>query len=73
MTYASADGHTHSPGVLEFYSCLSRQPEAQLPKVSASIGAFIAQMAQRMEHQATILYLAQVDALTGLANRKPFS
>lgn len=72
VTYVSADGHIHSPGVLEFYSCLSRQPEAQLPKVSASIGAFIAQMAQRIEHQATILYLAQVDALTGLANRNHF-
>ena len=72
VTYVSADGHTHSPGVLEFYSCLSRQPEAQLPKVSASIGAFIAQMAQRIEHQATILYLAQVDTLTGLANRNHF-
>ena len=72
VTYVSADGHTHSPGVLEFYSCLSRQPEAQLPKVSASIGAFIAQMAQRIEHQTTILYLAQVDALTGLVNRNHF-
>jgi diguanylate cyclase (GGDEF)-like protein len=72
VTYVSADGHTHSPGVLEFYSCLSRQPEAQLPKVSASIGAFIAQMAQRIEHQTTILYLAQVDALTGLTNRNHF-
>lgn len=72
VTYVSADGHNHSPGVLEFYSCLSRQPEAQLPKVSASIGAFIAQMAQRIEHQATILYLAQVDALTGLVNRNHF-
>ncbi|MES2947117.1 MAG: EAL domain-containing protein [Pseudomonadota bacterium] len=72
VTYVSADGHTHSPGVLEFYSCLSRQPEAQLPKLSATIGAFIAQMAQRMEHQKTILHLAQVDAMTGLANRNHF-
>lgn len=72
VRYISADGQTHSPGVLEFYSCLSRQPEAQLPKLSATIGAFIAQMAQRMEHQATILHLAQVDALTGLANRNHF-
>lgn len=72
VTYVSADGHTHSPGVLEFYSCLSRQPEAQLPKLSATIGAFIAQMAQRIEHQATVLYLAQVDTLTGLANRNHF-
>jgi diguanylate cyclase (GGDEF)-like protein len=72
VTYVSADGSTHSPGVLEFYSCLSRQPEAQLPKLSATIGALIAQMAQRMEHQATILRLAQVDELTGLANRNHF-
>jgi len=72
VTYVSADGTTHSPGVLEFYSCLSRQPEAQLPKLSATIGALIAQMAQRMEHQATILHLAQVDELTGLANRNHF-
>lgn len=72
VTYVSADGHTHSPGVLEFYSCLSRQPDAQLPKLSTTIGAFIAQMAQRIEHQSTILRLAQVDALTGLANRNHF-
>ncbi len=72
VTYVATDGRTHRPGVLEFYSCLSRQPEAQLPKVSATIGAFIAQMAQRIEHQATILHLAQVDALTGLANRNHF-
>lgn len=72
VTYVAADGRTHSPGVLEFYSCLSRQPEAQLPKLSTTIGALIAQMAQRMEHQATILYLAQVDGLTGLSNRSHF-
>ncbi len=72
VTYVSADGHQHSPGVLEFYSCLSRQQEAQLPKLSATIGALIAQMARRLEHQATILYLAQVDELTGLSNRSHF-
>lgn len=72
VTYVSADGQTHSPGVLEFYSCLSRQADAQLPRLSASIGAFIAQMDQRLEQQATILYLAQVDELTGLSNRSHF-
>lgn len=72
VTYVSADGHQHSPGVLEFFSCLSRQQEAQLPKLSATIGALIAQMAHRLEHQATILYLAQVDELTGLSNRSHF-
>ncbi|MBT9505594.1 EAL domain-containing protein [Rhodoferax sp.] len=72
VTYVSADGHQHNPGVLEFYSCLSRQPEAQLPKLSATIGALIAQMAKRLDQQATILYLAQVDGLTGLVNRSHF-
>jgi diguanylate cyclase (GGDEF)-like protein len=72
VTYVSEDGHQHRPGVLEFYSSLSRQPEAQLPKLSATIGALIAQTAQRLEQQATILYLAQVDDLTGLANRNHF-
>jgi diguanylate cyclase (GGDEF)-like protein len=72
VTYVSEDGLTHSPGVLEFYSSLSRQPEAQLPVLSATIGALIAQMAQRLEQQAIILHLAQGDELTGLANRSHF-
>ncbi|HSV53419.1 MAG TPA: EAL domain-containing protein [Burkholderiaceae bacterium] len=72
VTYASDDGQQHRPGVLEFYSSLSRQPEAQLPNLSATIGALIAQTAQRLEQQATILYLAQVDELTTLANRSHF-
>ncbi|WP_296444916.1 putative bifunctional diguanylate cyclase/phosphodiesterase [Rhodoferax sp. UBA5149] len=72
VTYVSDDGHHHSPGVLEFYSSLSRQPEAQLPNLSTTIGAFIARMAQRLEQQAIILHLARVDELTGLANRSHF-
>lgn len=72
VTYVSADGHQHSPGVLEFYSSLQRQPEAQLPKLSNIIGALIAQTAQRLEQQEKILHLAQVDELTGLANRSHF-
>ena len=72
VTYLSEDGQQHTPGVLEFYSSLSRQPEAQLPNLSATIGALIAQTAQRLEHQAQILHLAQVDELTGLANRSHF-
>jgi diguanylate cyclase (GGDEF)-like protein len=72
VIYASEDGQTHSPGVLEFYSSLQRQPEAQLPRLSKVIGALIAQMAQRLEQQATILHLAQVDGLTGLSNRSHF-
>lgn len=72
VTYLSEDGQQHTPGVLEFYSSLSRQPEAQLPNLSATIGALIAQTAQRLEHQAHVLHLAQVDELTGLANRSHF-
>ena len=72
VTYVSDDGQQHRPGVLEFYSSLSRQPEAQLPSLSASIGALIAQMAQRLAQQAVILRLAQLDELSGLANRNHF-
>ena len=72
VTYLAPDGQTHSPGVLEFYSRLSRQPDAQLPLLSATIGACIAQLAQRLQQQAVILRLAQVDTLTGLANRHHF-
>ncbi|WP_342620493.1 GGDEF domain-containing protein [Rhodoferax sp. GW822-FHT02A01] len=72
VTYVSEDGERHSPGVLEFYSCLSRQPEAQLPKLSATIGALIAQTAQRLEKEAVIYRLAHIDELTGLSNRTHF-
>jgi diguanylate cyclase (GGDEF)-like protein len=72
VSYTSAEGISHSPGVLEFYSCLTRQRGAQLPKISASIGAFIAQMAQRLAHQAAIAQLAQTDELTRLYNRRHF-
>ncbi|MFZ6765872.1 EAL domain-containing protein [Undibacterium sp. Di26W] len=72
VAYVTDEGDRHSPGVLEFYSCLSRQREAQLPTVSASIGALIAQTAQRLEQQETIRQLAQIDGLTELANRSHF-
>ncbi|RZL37173.1 MAG: EAL domain-containing protein [Rubrivivax sp.] len=72
VTYVSDNGEQHRPGVLEFYSSLSRQPEAQLPKVSATIGALIAQTAQRLETEAVIHRLAQVDEMTDLDNRAHF-
>jgi len=72
VTYASDDGQHHRPGVLEFYSSLARQPDAQLPKVSATIGALIAQTAQRLETEAVIHRLAQVDEMTELDNRSHF-
>jgi len=72
VSYVTADGRRHSPGVMEFFSCLSRQKEAQLPNLSATIGALVAQTVQRMEQQAHIRQLAQVDDLTGLTNRNHF-
>jgi len=72
VTYVSENGDQHRPGVLEFYSSLSRQPEAQLPKVSATIGALIAQTAQRLETEAVIHRLAQIDEMTDLDNRAHF-
>ncbi|MFG6416392.1 putative bifunctional diguanylate cyclase/phosphodiesterase [Roseateles sp. DC23W] len=72
VTYVSDDGERHRPGVLEFYSSLSRQPDAQLPKVSATIGALIAQTAQRLETETVIRRLAQVDEMTELDNRGYF-
>ncbi|WP_457324183.1 putative bifunctional diguanylate cyclase/phosphodiesterase [Roseateles sp. P5_E11] len=72
VTYVSDNGERHRPGVLEFYSSLARQPEAQLPKVSATIGALIAQTAQRLETEAVIHRLAQIDEMTELDNRSHF-
>lgn len=72
VTYVSDNGEQHRPGVLEFYSTLTRQPEAQLPKLSATIGALIAQTAQRIENEAIIHHLAHVDELTDLSNRSHF-
>jgi diguanylate cyclase (GGDEF)-like protein len=72
VAYDSDDGRRHRPGVLIFFSCLSRQRTAQLPKLSAAIGGLIAQTAQRLAQQEDIRSLAQVDALSGLANRRHF-
>jgi len=72
VSYVTADGRRHSPGVLEFFSSLSRQREAQLPSLSTAIGALIAQTVQRLEQQESIRQLAQRDDLTGLINRNHF-
>ncbi|MHB8950649.1 MAG: diguanylate cyclase domain-containing protein, partial [Rhodoferax sp.] len=72
VSSSSAQGRRQSHGVLEFYSSLSRQREAQLPGLAATIGELIAQTVQRLEQQALIRQLAQVDDLTTLANRKHF-
>jgi diguanylate cyclase (GGDEF)-like protein len=72
VTYVTPDGVLHRPGVLEFFSKLPRQREAQLPNLSASIGALIALTAQRMIQQERIRRLALSDEMTGLANRNHF-
>lgn len=72
VTYVSLEGVLHSPGVLEFFSTLPRQREAQLPDLAASISALIAQAVQRMAQQECIRRLALIDDMTGLANRIHF-
>lgn len=72
VSYVAADGQRHSVGVLEFFSTLTRQHDAQLPNLSAVIGGLIAQAVQRMEQQAIMRRLAQTDDLTGLSNRNHF-
>ncbi|MES2257387.1 MAG: EAL domain-containing protein [Pseudomonadota bacterium] len=72
VTYVAPDGSLHSPGVLEFFSVLPRQHEAQLPGLAESISALIAQAAQRMVQQERIRMMAQTDEMTGLANRSHF-
>lgn len=70
--YHAADDKVRKLGVLEFMSSLSRQHEAQLPHLSAAIGALIAQTVQRMEQEELVRRLAQTDDLTGLSNRNHF-
>jgi len=72
VSSVTVGGRRHSHGVLEFYSSLSRQREAQLPGLARTVGELIAQTVQRLEQQELIRQLAQVDDLTGLANRKHF-
>lgn len=72
VAYTAADGSRHSPGVLEFFSSLPRQRDAQLPHLSAAIGALIAQTVQRLEQEKRIRRMARVDELTGLANASHF-
>ena len=72
VTFVGADGKVHSPGVLEFFSDMPRQREAQLPALAESISGLIAQTVQRVTQQESIRLLAQTDEMTGLANRRHF-
>lgn len=72
VTYIDVDGSMFCAGVLEFFSAMPRQREAQLPGLAESIGALIAQTAQRMVQQQRVKVLAQTDELTALINRAHF-
>ncbi len=72
VAYMMDDGAHHRPGVLEFFSSLSRQREAQLPNLSSAIGMLVAQTVQRMEQTEIIRRMAQIDEMTELANRRHF-
>lgn len=72
VSFAGADGRPLRPGVLEFFSSLQRQPDAQLPSLAESISAVIAQAVERMTQQHRIRLRAQTDEMTGLANRSHF-
>lgn len=72
VSFVGADGTPLKPGVLEFFSKLQRQPDAQLPSLAKSISAMIAQAVERMSQQHRIRMRAQTDEMTGLANRSHF-
>jgi hypothetical protein len=64
---ASQDGA--QPWILAFYSGIARQQEAQLPLLAATMGALIAQTAQRLGRQAAMHPLVCMDKPSGLSNR----
>lgn len=72
VSFVGSDGRPRKPGVLEFFSKLQRQPDAQLPSLAKSISAMIAQAFERMTQQQRIRVRAQTDEMTGLANRSHF-
>jgi diguanylate cyclase (GGDEF)-like protein len=72
VRFVGADGRLLRPGVLEFFSDLQRQPDAQLPELAKSISAMIALAVERMTQQERIRVRAQTDEMTGLANRSHF-
>jgi diguanylate cyclase (GGDEF)-like protein len=72
VSYVTPDGRRHSPGVLEFFSSLFRQREAQLPNLSASIGSLIAQTVQRLEQQEYIHHLLEAACTGATASQASF-
>jgi hypothetical protein len=72
VTFVGSDGRLLRPGVLEFFSNLQRQPDAQLPGLANAISAMIAQAVERMTQQERMRVHAQTDEMTGLANRRHF-
>jgi diguanylate cyclase (GGDEF)-like protein/PAS domain S-box-containing protein len=63
-----ADGRRHCFGVLEFFSPLSRQREAQLPNLAEGIGSSVAYTLERFRQQEHLLQLARIDTLKELTH-----
>jgi diguanylate cyclase (GGDEF)-like protein len=72
VVFTDADGRVLRPGVLEFFSELQRQRDAQLPGLATSISAMIGQAVERMAQQERVRVQAETDDMTGLANRSHF-
>jgi diguanylate cyclase (GGDEF)-like protein len=72
VSFVSESGERYSPGVLEFYSSAAGKRDSELPRLSASIGAFIAQSAYQHRQTAHLRHILQVDQLTGVTSRNHF-
>jgi diguanylate cyclase (GGDEF)-like protein len=72
VAFVAESGERFSPGVLEFYSSTPGKRDCQLPRLSAAIGAFIAQSAHQHVQNAHIRQIMQIDQMTGVASRGHF-
>jgi diguanylate cyclase (GGDEF)-like protein len=72
VVFTDTDGRVLRPGVLEFFSDLQRQRDAQLPGLATSISAMIGQAVARLAQQERVRQQARTDEMTGLANRSHF-
>ncbi|WP_194725071.1 EAL domain-containing protein [Noviherbaspirillum malthae] len=72
VSYTAPDGGQNRLGVLEFYSVVKRQQDAQLPTVANAVGVLVALTVRRIEQEEAMRRMAQIDDLTGLVNRAYF-
>ncbi len=59
-------------GVMEFFHCDVRAPDAVLVKIAESLASEIAQYIVRMQAEEAVKFMAMHDGLTGLPNRIMF-